>query len=108
MARVTVKNGHPKSTRDDEIGVCAQRVDTILGLIVNTVGKAYVMWKREGEFQTLISYYLCILTLVLKLEVTIFLICNCFLDEIIPDLIHRSMLSLELDVPTTAPHTGCF
>ena len=66
--------------------------------------------KREGELQTLIFYSFCNLTLILNLEVTIFLILNglfliCLLDEIIPASIRHSLLSLELEVPTIGPHT---
>ena len=61
--------------------------------------------KRKGELQTLISYNFCNLTLIQKLEVAIFLICNRLLDEIIPDSIQQSMWSLELEVPTIGPHT---
>ena len=34
---------------DDETGLCAQHIDTILGSIVNTLGRAYVMVERERE-----------------------------------------------------------
>jgi len=45
--------------------------------------------ERTGVF-TLTFYTFCILTLPLKLEKTIFVIlCNCSLDETIPDPIHQ-------------------
>lgn len=39
MARFIIKNGHRKV--DDEIGLCAQNISTIVGSIVNIFGKAY-------------------------------------------------------------------
>ena len=52
---------------DDETGLCAQHIDTILGSIVNTLGRAYVMVERERERNfTLISYTLCISTLIFE------------------------------------------
>ena len=39
MARFIIKNGHQKVY--DEIGLFAQNISTILGLIGNTFGKAF-------------------------------------------------------------------
>jgi hypothetical protein len=33
----------------DEIGVCAQNINTIVGLVVNTTGRADVITLRERE-----------------------------------------------------------
>ena len=39
MARLVVKNGHPKDMCHNEIRLCAQNIDTILGSVVNiTIG----------------------------------------------------------------------
>ena len=39
MARLIVKNGHPKDMRHHEIQLCAQNIDTIVGSVVNiTIG----------------------------------------------------------------------
>ena len=43
MARLGVKNGHRKDMCKDEIGLCAQNIDAILGSIVNTIWRAYVI-----------------------------------------------------------------
>lgn len=40
MARPVVKNGSLKGTCYDEIGLCFQDKDTILGSEVNAIGKA--------------------------------------------------------------------
>ena len=47
MARLVVKNGHQKDSCHYESGLCAQSIDTILGSIVNTIGKANVIVSRE-------------------------------------------------------------
>ena len=47
MARLVVKNEHQK-TCYNEIGLCAQNLDTILSSIVNiATGRAYVITSRE-------------------------------------------------------------
>ena len=38
MARLVLKNGHEKDTCCDEIGFCAQNIDTILRSVVYTFG----------------------------------------------------------------------
>ena len=54
----------------------------------------------------ILTYYdLCISTFIMKLEMAIFVISNCLLDEIIPDLIQASNLFVELEVPTIGSHT---
>ena len=52
MARFRVKNGHQKDTCYDEIELCAQNIDTILGSIVNmSIGsQAYVTTYEEQEY----------------------------------------------------------
>jgi hypothetical protein len=77
MARFVVKNGHKKDTCFDEVGLCAQNIDTILDSIVNTIGRVYVInWKRERNFN-FTSYDYCISTPTPKVEMTIFEIHNC-------------------------------
>lgn len=61
----------------NEIELRAQNAGTILGFIVSTIGRAYVIEWRE-RFFTLTSYNL-------KLESTIFVIRNCASDEWIPE-----------------------
>ena len=59
MARPGVKKRHQKDMWHDEIGLCAQYLDTILGSIVNvTIARAYVTTQRE-RFFTLTSYNFC-------------------------------------------------
>lgn len=43
MARLVFKNGDQKDMCYEEIGFCAQNIITILGLIVNTNGRAYAV-----------------------------------------------------------------
>lgn len=38
-----LRNGHHKDPCHEEIGICAQAIGTILGSIVNTMGRAYVI-----------------------------------------------------------------
>lgn len=49
MVRLAVLKGHHKGTCHDAIGLCAQHKDTILGLIVNTIGRAYVSLKEDFD-----------------------------------------------------------
>lgn len=37
------KNGHQNDIDDARIGLCAQNIYTLLGLVVNTFGRAYVI-----------------------------------------------------------------
>jgi hypothetical protein len=48
MARLVVKNGHQKGMCYNEIGLCAQNLDAILGSIFNTIWKDYVITKRKS------------------------------------------------------------
>ena len=68
MARFIVKNGHHKDMCYDEIGLCAQNIDTFLGSIINTIGDHI---ERRRTFN-LMSYNFCISTLILKLKMTTF------------------------------------
>ena len=44
MARLVVKNdGHQKDTCYNEIGLCAQNKDTILGIVVNIIKRTSVI-----------------------------------------------------------------
>ena len=43
MARLVVKNGHQKETCYNELELCAQNKDNVLGSVVNTIGRAYVI-----------------------------------------------------------------
>jgi hypothetical protein len=50
MARLVVKNEYKKKdTCYEEIGPCAQDMDTILGSIDDTSGDAYVIVNRKKE-----------------------------------------------------------
>ena len=49
MARLVVKNGHQKDSCHYECGLCAQSIYTILGSIVNIIGRANVIVSREWE-----------------------------------------------------------
>ena len=47
MARLIVKNGHQKDTCYNEIALCAQNLDAVLGSIFNTIWRDYVITKRK-------------------------------------------------------------
>ena len=68
-----------------------QNILTILVLIVNRNGEDICHHLKRKE-----NLHFGILSLILKLEMTICLICNCELDETILDLIQRSTLSAGL------------
>ena len=53
MARFVPNNRHQKVTCYDEIGLCVQALDTTLGLIVNTIERAYVNVKESHHFDLL-------------------------------------------------------
>jgi hypothetical protein len=44
-----VKNGHQIDMCCHEIGLYAQNIDSILGSIMNTIGRAYVIFLRVRE-----------------------------------------------------------
>lgn len=44
---IVVKNGHYKDTFYKEIGLYSENIDTILGLIINTIERVYVFTYRE-------------------------------------------------------------
>lgn len=53
MAGLVVKNRHPKDTCHDEIQVCAQNIDTILGSVVHiTIRRIYVTTLNTKRFFT--------------------------------------------------------
>ena len=41
MARHRVKNGHPKDTCCKGIDLCAQNINTIIGLLINMIRRVY-------------------------------------------------------------------
>lgn len=43
MTWLVLKYGHQKDMCYDETGLCAQSIDTILGSMVNTIGRAYML-----------------------------------------------------------------
>ena len=47
MAKFVAKNGHQINTPYNEIEVRAQHLDTIVGPIIDTFGRAYVNVTRE-------------------------------------------------------------
>ena len=69
-----VENRHKRNMYFEEIGICSQSIDIILGSIINTIWGAYV------RILPLTSYNYCISALVLKLEMTVFVIQNCSVD----------------------------
>lgn len=49
MKKVVVDNKHYKDMCYNEIELCAQITNTILGSIVNTIGSAFVITKRQKD-----------------------------------------------------------
>ena len=49
IARLVLQNWHSKDTCHNDIGLCAQNIDTFLGLIVNTFMRVYVFSQRGTE-----------------------------------------------------------
>ena len=47
MAWLGVKNGHQNDMWDNEIGLCAQIIDLVLGSIMTTIGRVYGIVSRE-------------------------------------------------------------
>ena len=77
MAKLGVKHGNKKDTCYIEIvGLCAHKLGTNLVSIVNTNLGGPSFKEREIIF-TLISYDFCTSSPILKLEITICMICNC-------------------------------
>ena len=62
-------------------------------------------WLKRKRIFTLTSYNVCILNLILKLLVIIFVIPDCQSDETIPDPIQQPKLFVEVEVLTIGPHT---
>lgn len=61
------------------------------------MGKLYVTTSREKK-----EIFTCISTLIPKLDMTIYVIRNCSLNEnLIPNLIYQSKLYVELKMPST-------
>ena len=50
MARVVVKNGHQIDTCYNEIRLCAQIKDIIMGSILNTIARAILQKKEKLHF----------------------------------------------------------
>ena len=69
MARLIVEIGHLKEVCYNEIGLCAQIIDIILGSIVNTFVKIYL--KNKGFF-TSDSYNFVISIAILELKIKIY------------------------------------
>ena len=49
IARLVLENRHSKDTCHNDIGLCAQNIDTFLGSIVNTFVRVYVFTQRGIE-----------------------------------------------------------
>ena len=54
MRRVVVENGHSKDTCHDNIGLCAYCIDIVVGSMVSTIGRVYVV-VHEGKEQVFTS-----------------------------------------------------
>jgi hypothetical protein len=49
MARLVVNISYQKDTCNNEIGLCAQNIDTVVGSKVSTIGRACVIIQRVRE-----------------------------------------------------------
>ena len=104
MEKSIIMNGHQKDTCDNEIGVWAQKVDTILGSIVNAIGRAYVTSKREREsslwplitFSSQLWFW--------NLDLAIFVMRKANQTRQYPKSSNSHQNSWELEVPTIGQH----
>lgn len=78
MAGVIVTNLDQKDTRCyNEINLHIQDLDTMLSSLGNTLEKVFVITlKGKGTFTSTLSNFR-ISTLIIKLEIAMFVICNC-------------------------------
>jgi hypothetical protein len=81
MARLSVKIGHQTKTCYDDIGVCVQNVNTLLGFILNTIGMTNVIIQRERQTFTFTrlwphKHFACQLWFW-DMNLTIYVICSC-------------------------------
>ena len=53
MTRLVIKIEHQKDICSDEIDLRAQNKDTILGSVLNSIGRAYVIASRERKISIL-------------------------------------------------------
>jgi hypothetical protein len=105
MQRLVAKNGlHQTNICYDDIGIYAQYVYTILGSILNTFGRVYAWWERESSLWPIIIFE-WISTTILKFKLSIFVICNCCLNETVPKLTQQLDLSMVLEVSIIGPNT---
>jgi hypothetical protein len=76
MTKFLVMNKHQSDIYHDEIGLCAQNVDIIIGPQVNiVVEKVYVHDHFEGKRVLILTFYnFGTLTSILKPEINIFVI----------------------------------
>ena len=96
--RLVVENGRQKDTWYNDIGLCAQNIDTSLGSIVhNNIGLS--------DHGNLTHFSFCISISNLNLDLTMLLIHNCQPPESISDRIQQPKLSLDLEVFKLGPHT---
>ena len=73
--RVVVENVHQKHTICyDNIGLCAQNIGTVICLIINTIGRAYVITCQRKRKILHLPSIICALTLELELH---FALCRC-------------------------------
>jgi hypothetical protein len=75
VARILVKNKHRKKTLCDEIGLCGSESYMVES---EHIWKGLCDHLKRTRIFTFTSYNFCISTLlILKLEMTIFVVCNC-------------------------------
>lgn len=78
---------------------CGQNTYIILGLTVNTVGRSYVVTWQVRHLHC--NFHFCISNLIMKLEMTIFVIHKLLVDNLQSNPIRRRMMSMELKVLTS-------
>jgi hypothetical protein len=83
MARLVLEYGHPKNMCYDELGLYTQNRITVLGSIVkHDLGRYMWLFKRKIIF--IWTFYSLHINLILKFEMTIFIIGNFYPDVTIP------------------------
>ena len=88
MARLIVKNGHPKDMRHHEIQLCAQNIDTIVGSVVNITiggGGVYMIALNTKRIFALTVYNFRISSQTLKHKMAFFGIHHKPIAELIKD-----------------------
>ena len=89
ITRRLVKNEYQNFMCYNEIELHAQNIDTNLDSVVNMIGRAYVIQLRRKRIFTLTSYTNLHLVKLRFQTCTIFVVHNCLLNGMIPNMIQQ-------------------